>query len=187
MGLDRLSDALTRAHLVLAAVEGDGHVLVPAHLSGRADPSAPLLVIDLGVPRNVDPSVGSLSGVTLSNMDDLRLAVEEAMESRRDEMDDARGIVGEEVARYRAASRARVAAPVIAALRSRLEELRVAELARHRGGGGELSDVEWSRMDEVTRAALAKLLHEPTVLLKETAGTPRGERLVEALRLLFDL
>ena len=52
---------------------------------------------------------------------------------------------------------------------------------------GELSEDEWSQVDSVTRAVLAKLVHEPTVMLKETAGTPRGERLVEALRTLFDL
>jgi glutamyl-tRNA reductase len=185
VGLDRLGEALTRAHLVVAAVEGDGHVLGPAHLAGRADPGAPLAVVDLGVPRNVDPSVATLPGVTLRNMDDLRTSVEEAMDSRRDEMEGALAIVTEEVARYRAASRARVAAPVVAALRQRLEEIRTAELARRRSA--DLSDAEWSKIDEVSRAALAKLLHEPTVLLKETAGTPRGERLVEALRMLFDL
>ena len=51
----------------------------------------------------------------------------------------------------------------------------------------DLSEAEWEQVDAATRAALAKLLHEPTMLLKETAGTPRGERLVEALRILFDL
>ena len=64
---------------------------------------------------------------------------------------------------------------------------RVAELERHRAQLADLSEEEWDHVDAATRAALAKMLHEPTVLLKETAGTPRGERLVEALRILFDL
>ena len=99
----------------------------------------------------------------------------------------ARQIVATEVERYRTASRQRGAAPIIASLRARLESLRVAELERHRAQLADLSEAEWEHVDAATRAALAKFLHEPTVLLKETAGTPQGERLVEALRVLFDL
>jgi len=95
--------------------------------------------------------------------------------------------VDAEVERFRTASRQRGAAPVVAALRARLESLRVAELERHRAQLADLSEEEWDQVDQSTRAALAKMLHEPTMLLKETAGTPRGERLVEALRILFDL
>ena len=120
-------------------------------------------------------------------MDHLSSAVAQAVEERRGEADRARAIVAEDVARYRAAARARGAAPVIASLRSRLEETRTAELERRRGQFGDLAPSEWEQVDAVTRSVLAKLLHEPTVLLRETAGTARGERLVEALRLLFDL
>jgi glutamyl-tRNA reductase len=95
--------------------------------------------------------------------------------------------VAAEVERFRTASRQRGAAPVIAALRARLESLRVAELERRRAQLADLSEEEWDQVDQTTRATLAKMLHEPTILLKETAGTPRGERLVEALRILFDL
>jgi glutamyl-tRNA reductase len=182
-----LRGAIADADLVLTAIDATAHVLTPAHFAGVTHD---VLVVDLGVPRNVDPAVGDLPGVTLRNLDDLRVAVDAAMEGRYEEVDAARAVVTEEVARYRAASRARVAAPVVAALRQRLEDLRVAELERRRPADAELSDAaraEWERIDEVTRAALAKLLHEPTVLLKDTAGTPRGERLVEALRILFDL
>jgi glutamyl-tRNA reductase len=96
-------------------------------------------------------------------------------------------IIDEEAERFRTASRQRGAAPVIAALRARLESLREAELERNRAQLADLTEAEWEQVDAATRAALAKLLHEPTMLLKETAGTPRGERLVEALRILFDL
>ena len=99
----------------------------------------------------------------------------------------ARAIIAAEVDRFRTASRQRGAAPVIAALRARLEALRVAELERHRAQLADLSEDEWDHVDAATRAALAEMLHEPTMLLKETAGTPSGERLVEALRILFDL
>lgn len=164
------------------------------HLFGASDLAAdgsrvdrPLLVVDVGMPRNVDPSLGTVPGVTLLDMGDLSTAIGQVVEDRKGEMGRAREIVAEEVARYRGASRARGAAPVITAFRTRLEEARRAELDRQRRQFGELDDEDWSRIDAITRSVLAKVVHEPTVVLREIAGTPRGERLVEALRTLFDL
>ena len=96
-------------------------------------------------------------------------------------------IVADEVERYRAVTRARDAAPMVSALRTRVEEARQAELDRQRARRSELTDQQWEQVDAVTRSMVAKLLHQPTVALKDAAGTPRGERLVEALRTLFDL
>jgi glutamyl-tRNA reductase len=182
--LEGVHAELARADVVLTAVAAESHVLTPAHFSGVG---GPMLVIDLGVPRNVDPGVGLLDSVTLLDMDALSASVTRALGDRQEEAIAARGIVDEEVARYRTASRQRGAAPVIAALRARLESLRETELEHHRAQLADLTEAEWEQVDVATRAALAKLLHEPTMLLKETAGTPRGERLVEALRILFDL
>jgi glutamyl-tRNA reductase len=182
--LDRVSGELAEADVVLTAVAAESHVLSVTDFAGV---TGPLLVIDLGVPRNVEPSVAALDGVTLLDMDTLSVSVARALGDRAEESVAARGIVADEVDRYRSASRQRGAAPIIASLRGRLETLRVAELERHRAQLADLSEEEWDHVDAATRAALAKMLHEPTMLLKETAGTPRGERLVEALRILFDL
>jgi glutamyl-tRNA reductase len=182
--LGEIHHELARADVVVAAVAADAHVLTAAHFAGVA---GPMLVIDLGVPRNVDPAVGELPAVTLLDMDTLSVSVTAALGDRQEESLAAQLIVSEEVERYRTASRQRGAAPVIAALRARLESLREAELERHRAQLADLTEAEWEQVDVATRAALAKLLHEPTMLLKETAGSPRGERLVEALRILFDL
>jgi glutamyl-tRNA reductase len=182
--LERIHAELAEADVVLAAVAAESHVLTGAHFSGVA---GPMLVIDLGVPRNVEPDVGTLSAVTLLDMDTLSASVAQALGDRQEESAAAQTIVADEVERYRTASRQRGAAPVIAALRARLESLRETELERHRAQLADLSEAEWEQVDAATRAAMAKLLHEPTMLLKETAGTPRGERLVEALRILFDL
>jgi glutamyl-tRNA reductase len=182
--LEGVHAELAEADVVLTAVAAESHVLTPAHFAGVA---GPMLIIDLGVPRNVDAAVGQLSTVTLLDMDDLSTAVAAALGDRQEESVAALSIVDEEVERYRTASRQRGAAPIIGALRARLESLREAELERHRAQLADLTEAEWEQVDVATRAALAKLLHEPTMLLKETAGTPRGERLVEALRILFDL
>lgn len=182
--LEQVAAELADADVVLTAVAAESHVL---ELEDFAGVTAPLRVIDLGVPRNVAPAVAALDGVSLLDMDALGALVAQALGDRHEEAVAARDIVASEVERYRTASRQRGAAPVIASLRARLESLRVAELERHRAQLADLSEEEWDHVDQATRAALAKMLHEPTMLLKETAGSPRGERLVEALRILFDL
>jgi glutamyl-tRNA reductase len=182
--LEGVHAVVAQSDVVITAVAAESHVLTAAHFSGVA---GPMLVIDLGVPRNVDPVVGSIPPVTLLDMDTLSASVARVLGDRQQESLAARSIIADEVERFRTASRQRGAAPVIAALRAQFESLRVAELERHRAQLADLTEGEWEQVDVTTRAVMAKMLHEPTMLLKETAGTPRGERLVEALRILFDL
>ncbi len=189
-GLDGLGDLVAASDVVFASV-GTTHpiidrAMVEAASAGRPADS-PLLIVDLGVPRNVEPSAAGLDGVVLLDMEVLRSAVAEALTGRQDEVAGATRIVTDEVERYRVASRARDAAPMVSALRARVEAARRTEFDRQRAKHSELTDAEWEQVDAVTRAMMAKLLHQPTVALKDAAGTPRGERLVEALRTLFDL
>jgi glutamyl-tRNA reductase len=143
-----------------------------------------LLIVDVAVPRDVDPAAGELPGITLLDMDDLRAFAEEGMTERRREVSKVRDLIDEEVARFRDVAGGREVAPLIAALRAKVESLRVAELDRAAKG---LTDAERAALDATSRATVAKLLHEPTIRLKEAAGTARGERLADALRELFDL
>ena len=190
--LDAIADALEGADVVLVASGSavpviDSELLAP-HASARVESGRPeLVVVDLSMPRNVEPAVRGLPGVALFDMDDLTAHASRALEGRMAELAAARAIVASEVERYRAHERARGAAPVVAALRARLEELRQGELARHRRRLPQLDEGQWAEVDAVVADVLAKLVHRPTVTLKEAAGTPRGERLVEALRALFDL
>ncbi len=188
--LEDLAGLVAATDVIFTSV-GVSHPIIDSEMlesatSGRTS-STPLLVVDLGVPRNVEPSAGDLPGLVLLDMEDLRAAVSDALSGREDEVADAERIVADEVERYRVASRARDAAPIVSALRSKVEEFRRAELDRQRSKQSELTDAEWERIDAVTRGVVAKLLHQPSVALKDAAGTPRGERLVEALRTLFDL
>jgi len=147
----------------------------------------PLLVVDVAMPRNVDPAVAELPGVELFDVDDLRELAEGEMAARRGEVEGVRRIIAEELERYRTGVRARDVAPLVAALRAKGEEVRSAELDRH---GSLLAGLEPEQAEAVralTRRIVAKLLHEPTVQVKQAAGTPKGERLAESLRLLFDL
>ena len=189
-GLDDLITLLGEVDVAFTTVGTSHPIISRADLesalirrTGRPD----LVIVDLGVPRNVEPDAGSLDGLALLDMDDLRAAVADAITGRREEVAAASTIVTDEVERYRAASRARDAAPLVSALRSQAEEVRQAEFDRQRSKRSDLDDAQWEQVDAVTRAMVAKLLHQPTVVLKEAAGTPRGERLVESLRALFDL
>jgi glutamyl-tRNA reductase len=191
-GLDELAAALHGADVVLVSTGAntavlDSDLLVPIGAARAEGERAELVVVDLAVPRNVEPSVKGRAGIALFDMDDLTAHAGRALDERRGELAAARAIVAQEVERYRADERARGAAPVVAALRARVEELRQAELSRHRARRADLDDAQWDEVEAVVRDVLAKLVHQPTVALKEAAGTPRGERLVEALRALFDL
>jgi glutamyl-tRNA reductase len=189
-GLDDLGTLLSASDVVFSSV-GTTHPLIERSMVEAAaatrDESSPLLIVDLGVPRNVEPSAGGLDRVVLLDMEVLRSAVADALSGRQEEVADATRIVADEVERYRLASRARNAAPMVSALRARVEDARRSEFERQRSKRSDVSDAQWEQIDAVTRAMVAKLLHQPTVALKDTAGTPRGERLVEALRTLFDL
>jgi glutamyl-tRNA reductase len=143
-----------------------------------------LLIIDVAVPRDVDPAAADVPGVTLLDMDDLRTFADRGIAERRREATRAHDIVDEEVGRFRELSTARQVAPVITALREHVESLRAAETERL---GRKLTDDERAAVDAVTKGLVAKLLHEPTVQLKDAAGSVRGERLADALRELFGL
>jgi glutamyl-tRNA reductase len=191
VGLHELSEALADVDAVLVSTGAalpilDTSLLGPAAAAHVARGST-LVVVDLSVPRNVEPAARQLPGLVLFDMEDLQAHTERALADRRAELASAQQIVAAEVERYRADERARGAAPLVAALRSRVDELREAELVRHRSRLASLDESQWHEVEAVVRDVLAKLVHQPTVALKEAAGTPRGERLVEALRTLFDL
>ena len=146
-----------------------------------------LLVVDVAVPRDVDPTAAELPGVTLLDMDDLRAFAEAGQAERRREVAAVRIMVAEELDRYMAVSSAREVAPLVSALREQGEDVRRAELERFRAKLGELDERQIDAIEALTHGIVAKLLHQPTVGLKDAAGTPKGERLAEALRDLFDL
>jgi glutamyl-tRNA reductase len=154
-------------------------------MAGR--PRRPLLVVDIAVPRDVDPAVADIDGVTLLDMDDLRGFAAAGVAGRRREVAAVEAILEDELQRYLDASSAREVAPMIVALRERAEVVRRAELDRFRARLDGLSPDQADLVDAVTKRLVSKLLHQPTVVLKDAAGSPRGDRLVAALRELFEI
>jgi glutamyl-tRNA reductase len=184
-----LPAALIAADVLLAST-GSPEVLLEA---GDLEPvlaarqGRPLLIVDIAVPRDVDPAVGALPGVTLLDMDDLTAAAAVAMAGRRQEVPKAEAIVAEEVERYLDVSAQRHVAPLVAALHERGEEIRAAELTRFRRRLTGLDPTQAAAVEALTRGIVAKLLHDPTVNVKAGAGTPSGEQLAQSLRQLFEL
>ncbi|MDQ1395545.1 MAG: glutamyl-tRNA reductase [Acidimicrobiaceae bacterium] len=181
--------ALEEVDLLLTST-GSPSVLLEASdvesvMAARA--GRPLLIADIAVPRDVDSAVGEVPGVTLLDMDDLRAFAEAGIEGRRQEIARVQTIITEEVERYLGSVTEREVAPLVADLRSRAEVVRRAELERYRSKLAGLDDRQREAVEAMTRAVLNKFLHEPTIRLKESAGSPKGERLAEALRALFDL
>ena len=189
VSLSKLDEELARADLVLTSTAAPDVVLDVARVrrTMRSRPDRPLLVVDVAVPRDVDPAVADLEGVSLLDVEDVRRFAEARMSTRRGEIPAVRAVLTEELERYRASYAARSAAPVVAALRMRAETIRRAELDRQRARLEALGPEAREIVETVTQRTVAKLLHEPTVRIKDAAGSPRGERLAEALRSLFDL
>lgn len=187
LGLDdaaALAAAVHDADVVVCAIDAEHFVIDAAHLEHR---TRPVLVVDLGVPRNVDPEARELPHVTIVDVADLGRVVKKTLDSRRAELDAGARIVVDEVLRYQQTARARSAAPVVAALRQRVEDIRRNELDRRRGDFDDLDEATWEKVEALTRSITAKVLHDPTTLVKDAAGTPRGERIVEVVRALFAL
>ncbi len=184
-----LDSSLAEVDLLLTGTGASSMLIEHADLARvmAARDGRPLLIVDVAVPRDVDPTAADLPGITLLDMDDLRAFAEAGQAERRREVAGVRTMVGEELERYMGVSSAREVAPLVAALHEQADSVRRAELDRYRAKLGELDERQLEAVEALTHGIVAKLLHQPTVGLKDAAGTPKGERLAEALRDLFDL
>lgn len=182
-------DALTEVDLLLTCTGAPTMLLEEsevAHVMTQRE-GRPLLIVDAAVPRDVDPAVENLPGVTRLDMVDLKAFAEAGLAGRQRELVRAAEIVADEVDRYLGTAVAREVAPIVAGLRARGEELRVAELERFKSRLSSLDPAQREAVEALTKGLVNKLLHDPTVHLKQAAGSPRGDRLADALRILYDL
>ncbi len=184
-----LPTALGQADVLLASTSSPDVLLEASDMDGvlSVRQGRPLLIVDIAVPRDVDPAVGTLPTVTLLDMDDVADFATRAKEGRQQEVPRAEAIVAEEVARYMDVAAQRHVAPLVAMLYERAEDVRSAELARFQRRLARLDPASAQAVEALTRGIVAKLLHDPVVNVKAAAGTPPGEQLAQALRQLFDL
>ncbi|MEY2580748.1 MAG: glutamyl-tRNA reductase [Ilumatobacteraceae bacterium] len=174
---------------VLLTCTGAGVTVIDFELlkAARKASTSPLLIVDVAVPRDVAAEVTALPNVTLLNLDDLRDWAGRALILRAEEARRVNEIVAEEVERFGVDATARQAAPLVAQLRERAETIRRAEIERFTARLASLDETQRAAVDAVTKGIVAKLLHTPSVKLKDDAGTPQGERNAATVRDLFDL
>lgn len=187
--IDELEDALVDCDVAFTSTAAPSLVIQADSLASVMERrnGTPLLIVDVALPRDVDPAAANLAGLDLCDLEAVGAFVAEGLESRAAEIDHATSIIDDEVRRYAEQIGQKSVAPLITEFRSHAEQIRVDEVARQTARLSELSDEQRQAVDDVTRAVLNKLLHEPTVRLKESATSLRGERLAAALRELFDL
>ncbi|UMB68882.1 glutamyl-tRNA reductase [Mycobacterium paraterrae] len=189
LSLDKLSTALADAHVVVSCTGAVRPVvsLADVHnaLAASRRDDQPLVICDLGMPRDVDPAVSGLPGVWVVDMD--RIQREPTAKAAAKDADAARHMVAAEVATYLAGQRMAEVTPTVTALRQRAADVVEAELLRLEN---RLPGLEAAQKDEVARTVrrvVDKLLHAPTVRIKQLASAPGGDSYAEALRELFEL
>ena len=170
--------------MVVSSTSDPGYVLTAERMPERK--GRPLFVIDLAVPRDVEPAVADLDDCFLYDIDDLQAVVSESLSGRWREAARAESIVAHEAGRFRDWQASLDVVPAIASLRERAESIRSGELAKAAGRLDGLSESERRSVESLTTQIVNKLLHVPIVRLKEAAATD-GAGYVDAARHLFGL
>jgi glutamyl-tRNA reductase len=147
----------------------------------------PMFLIDIAVPRNIEPSVNKLDNVFLYDIDDLQKVVDSNLEGRMHSAEEAEAIIREEVERMMARLKAREVVPTIVSLQEQLEKLRAGELARMRGKFGALTPEQEEALIALTKGIINKIAHGPISELRRYANEPDGHHFVRAIRKVFRL
>lgn len=153
----------------------------------RKRQNRPIYVIDIAVPRNVDPAVNDLDGVTLVDIDDLGREIAENRKARAKEADQAESIIDEEISRLIERFSARSVAPTIVSLQEQLDSLSRVELEKLRARLGPLNPEQEQALESYTRALMNKIAHGPITELRRAATSPQGEYTIALIRRLFRL
>ena len=184
--MEELDRALSAAEVIFSSTGATGPVIGTETLE-RAASGRKVFVLDLAVPRDVDPAGRRVPGVRVADIDDLAPLVADRRENESEELTAAQGIVEAEVRRFSAERRARRLAPLIRALHELGEEVRAQELERLAPRLASLSERDREAVDALTQRIVARILHEPTVRLKDLAGRRLADAPARALAELFGL
>jgi glutamyl-tRNA reductase len=187
IAIESIGDAMARVDLVISCTGAIGH-MVASDVVARARAEAghtPIVLLDLAMPRDIDPDVLGIHGVTLIDLDDLGALLAEG--SYEQDVEGVRRIVGAEVQNYLGARVAEKVAPTVVALRALASEIVTSELDWFSGRRPDLSPDDRADIEHLVRRVVDKLMHAPTVRVKELASEPDGEAYAEALHRLFDL
>ncbi|MGB5524365.1 MAG: glutamyl-tRNA reductase [Polyangiales bacterium] len=186
---EQLSVELADADVVIASTASEKFILTPELMKAvvRTRRHRPLFIIDIAVPRDVDPRVGNMDNVFVYDVDDLQQVAEENLSVRAREATRAEQIVEEEVEAFLSWRRSLELAPTIVALRKRFGQIAAEELERALPRLDDASASDRAVLEAMGRSLVNKLLHQPMTQLKAGAGEPDGALLIDAARRLFAL
>jgi len=147
----------------------------------------PMFLIDIAVPRNIEPSINELDNIFLYDIDDLQKVVANNLEGRKHSAEEAEAIIREEVERMMARLKAREVVPTIVSLQEQLENMRMTEVARMRGKFGNLTSDQEHALDALTKSIINKIAHGPISELRQHASQPDGHFFIATIRKVFRL
>jgi glutamyl-tRNA reductase len=186
---DKRRDCLIEADIVISSTGAPHFVLDKEEMASvmRTRRGKPIFLIDIAVPRDIDPRVNDLDNVYLYDIDDLQAAVASNLKEREHEAVKARLIIQEEISEFQIWFKTQEVTPLIAALRRKAETIRQSELDISLKKLGNLSDKEKKHVDNLTRAIVNRILREPVLRIKEFALEDKSDLYVASLCQLFDL
>jgi glutamyl-tRNA reductase len=186
---EKFAAALPEVDIVIASSGAPHFVLGPAEVKRALEirRNRPVFLIDIAVPRNIDPAVNLLDNVFLYDIDDLQKVVDRNREVRVEIAGGAERIVAEETERMLSRLKAREAAPTIVSLQEQLESLRASEVARMRSKLGALTPQQEEAIEQLTRGIMNKIAHGPISELRRQASHPDGIHFIGAVRRIFGL
>lgn len=183
-----LTEALAAADIVVTSTGASHFVLTPEKVGAAMEsrPERPLFIIDIAVPRDADPLVAEIPGVSLVDIDDLKSVVDETLELRREAIPQVEEIIGEYMDRFQSWYQSRVAIPVIASLTQKAEAIRESELERLFARCPEMSEREKMLVTGMSMTIISKLLHTVVTKVRDKAVNNHAEALAHA-RILDEL
>jgi len=189
LGWDRLTQALWSADIVISSTAAPHAILRPDAVTTamRMRHNRPLFLIDIAVPRDIDPAVGDLPNVFLYDIDNLQQVVDANLEQRRRQIPHVQAIICQQVAEFMAWFRSRDVVPTIVDLRQHVDGIRETELAWALQKLEQLSDKERRVIHAFSQRLVNKILHQPTVQLKQRANGCEAYRYADTVRDLFAL
>ncbi len=186
---ERLDDALIPPDIVISSTSSPDFVITKPHLERlmSARKHRPIFFIDIALPRDIDPKVQEIYNVYLYNLDDLKSIVDSNRAEREKDIPKAEKIVEEEVRLFMRWYQGLAAVPTVTSLRKKIEQIRTVELEAHLRKLGPIDDRSRNIIDALTQSIVNKILHEPTIRLKQNTDESERRDHAHALRYLFDL
>lgn len=180
---------LQEVDIVIASSGAPHYILLRDDMKRVLDArrNRPMFLIDIAVPRNIEPSINELDNVFLYDIDDLQKVIESNLRGRAQSAEDAEAIILEEVSRMMARLKARAVVPTIVSLQEQLEQMRAAETARMRGKFGALTPEQEQALEALTKSIINKIAHGPISELRRQSSEPEGHYFIATIRKVFRL